>query len=92
MHLIQGDRRFSQWKGSVVDSVVGVFLTQNVSDHLSSSAFMSLAAQFPKKEATIHSTLGKKDITISLEMHVARCSKKSGELMLVRVQDQVLLL
>ncbi|CAN6452357.1 unnamed protein product [Victoria cruziana] len=65
MHLIQGDRRFSQWKGSVVDSVVGVFLTQNVSDHLSSSAFMSLAAQFPKKEATIHSTLGKKDITVS---------------------------
>ncbi|XP_050228363.1 DNA glycosylase/AP lyase ROS1 [Mercurialis annua] len=47
MHLVQGDRRFSQWKGSVVDSVVGVFLTQNVSDHLSSSAFMSLAAHFP---------------------------------------------
>ncbi|XP_011088844.1 protein ROS1 isoform X2 [Sesamum indicum] len=47
MHLIQGDRRFSPWKGSVVDSVVGVFLTQNVSDHLSSSAFMSLAARFP---------------------------------------------
>lgn len=23
------------WKGSVVDSVIGVFLTQNVSDHLS---------------------------------------------------------
>ncbi|OWM82496.1 hypothetical protein CDL15_Pgr002071 [Punica granatum] len=48
MHLVQGDRRFSPWKGSVVDSVVGVFLTQNVSDHLSSSAFMSLAARFPK--------------------------------------------
>uniref|UniRef100_A0A0E0JFL6 HhH-GPD domain-containing protein n=1 Tax=Oryza punctata TaxID=4537 RepID=A0A0E0JFL6_ORYPU len=49
MHLVQGDRRFSPWKGSVVDSVVGVFLTQNVSDHLSSSAFMSLAAKFPVK-------------------------------------------
>ncbi|KAK4833727.1 hypothetical protein QYF36_010173 [Acer negundo] len=49
MHLVQGDRRFSPWKGSVVDSVVGVFLTQNVSDHLSSSAFMSLAAHFPHK-------------------------------------------
>ncbi|XP_008807511.2 protein ROS1A isoform X1 [Phoenix dactylifera] len=49
MHLVQGDRRFSQWKGSVVDSVVGVFLTQNVSDHLSSSAFMALAARFPLK-------------------------------------------
>ncbi|GMH00556.1 hypothetical protein Nepgr_002395 [Nepenthes gracilis] len=47
MHLVQGDRRFSQWKGSVVDSVIGVFLTQNVTDHLSSSAFMCLAARFP---------------------------------------------
>ncbi|KAI9086381.1 hypothetical protein K1719_031835 [Acacia pycnantha] len=52
MHLVQGDRRFSQWKGSVVDSVVGVFLTQNVSDHLSSSAFMSLVARFPLKESS----------------------------------------
>ncbi|XP_028777192.1 protein ROS1A isoform X2 [Neltuma alba] len=57
MRLVQGDRRFSQWKGSVVDSVIGVFLTQNVSDHLSSSAFMSLAARFPLKasnECKIH--------------------------------------
>ncbi|XP_042017381.1 DNA glycosylase/AP lyase ROS1-like isoform X2 [Salvia splendens] len=49
MHLVQGDRRFSKWKGSVVDSIIGVYLTQNVSDHLSSSAFMSLAAKFPVK-------------------------------------------
>ncbi|XP_071707250.1 DNA glycosylase/AP lyase ROS1-like isoform X2 [Rutidosis leptorrhynchoides] len=49
MHLIQGNRRFSRWKGSVTDSVVGAFLTQNVSDHLSSSAFMSVAARFPAK-------------------------------------------
>ncbi|XVE76032.1 hypothetical protein DITRI_Ditri12bG0140400 [Diplodiscus trichospermus] len=58
MHLVQGDRRFSPWKGSVVDSVIGVFLTQNVSDHLSSSAFMSLAAHFPlkstRKEKSYH--------------------------------------
>ncbi|KAF0927477.1 hypothetical protein E2562_033553, partial [Oryza meyeriana var. granulata] len=47
MRLVQGDRRFSPWKGSVVDSVVGVFLTQNVADHLSSSAYMALAASFP---------------------------------------------
>ncbi|KAL5202081.1 hypothetical protein ABZP36_013033 [Zizania latifolia] len=47
MRLVQGDRHFSPWKGSVVDSVVGVFLTQNVADHLSSSAYMSLAASFP---------------------------------------------
>ncbi|XP_071706967.1 DNA glycosylase/AP lyase ROS1-like [Rutidosis leptorrhynchoides] len=52
MHLVQGDRRFSRWKGSVVDSVIGVFLTQNVSDHLSSSAFMALAARFPLKSTS----------------------------------------
>ncbi|XP_027343371.1 protein ROS1A-like [Abrus precatorius] len=49
MHFIQGDRRFLPWKGSVLDSVIGTFLTQNVSDHLSSSAFMTLAAKFPIK-------------------------------------------
>ncbi|KAH7859026.1 hypothetical protein Vadar_030600 [Vaccinium darrowii] len=49
MHLVQGDRCFSPRKGSIVDSVIGVFVTQNVSNHLSSSAFMSLAAQFPPK-------------------------------------------
>ncbi|CAI9262310.1 unnamed protein product [Lactuca saligna] len=54
MHLVQGDRRFSCWKGSVVDSVTGVFLTQNVSDHASSSAFMSLAAKYPLKSKSIH--------------------------------------
>ncbi|KAG9451004.1 hypothetical protein H6P81_010969 [Aristolochia fimbriata] len=47
MDRVLGNRRFSQWKGSVLDSIVGVFLTQNVSDHLSSSAFISLAARFP---------------------------------------------
>ncbi|GAB2284582.1 hypothetical protein Dimus_019038 [Dionaea muscipula] len=47
MHLMQGDRRFSQWKGSVLDSVIGAFLTPNVSDKLSSNAFLSLAAHFP---------------------------------------------
>ncbi|KAH7429034.1 hypothetical protein KP509_09G028100 [Ceratopteris richardii] len=47
MHDVQGNRKFSPWKGSIVDSVVGAFLTQNVSDHLSSSAFMSVASRFP---------------------------------------------
>ncbi|KAK1589252.1 hypothetical protein Q3G72_031991 [Acer saccharum] len=47
MHLILGDRRFKPWKGSVVDSVVGVYLTQNVSDSLSSSAYMTLASKYP---------------------------------------------
>ncbi|XP_057423689.1 DNA glycosylase/AP lyase ROS1-like [Lotus japonicus] len=49
MNIVQGDRRFSPWKGSVMDSVIGAFLTQNVSDHLSSSAFMTLVAKFPTK-------------------------------------------
>ena len=39
-----------QWGGSILDSVVGVFLTQNVSDALSSKAFMNLAATFPLPE------------------------------------------
>ncbi|GJT03411.1 transcriptional activator DEMETER-like protein isoform X1 [Tanacetum coccineum] len=56
MHLVQGDRRFSRWKGSVVDSVIGVFLTQNVSDHLSSSAFMHLAAKFAFKSKSTNET------------------------------------
>ncbi|MCL7045451.1 hypothetical protein MKW94_009611 [Papaver nudicaule] len=56
MHQIQGDRRFTKWKGSVVDSVIGVFLTQNVSDHLSSSAFMSLASRFPLQSTSSQRT------------------------------------
>ncbi|KAL8135862.1 DNA glycosylase/AP lyase ROS1-like [Apium graveolens] len=64
MHLIQGDRTFSRWKGSVVDSVVGVFLTPNVSDHLSSSAYMSLAAQFPLLLESNHDPLIKEVMKI----------------------------
>uniref|UniRef100_A0A0A9CM86 DML3 n=1 Tax=Arundo donax TaxID=35708 RepID=A0A0A9CM86_ARUDO len=47
MYDLLGPRKFSQWEGSVMDSVVGTFLTQNVADHLSSNAFMNLAAKFP---------------------------------------------
>ncbi|GFQ02925.1 demeter-like protein 3 [Phtheirospermum japonicum] len=47
MHLIQGDRQLSPWKGSVVDSVVCVLLIQNVRDSLSSQTFMNLASKFP---------------------------------------------
>ncbi|XP_027363218.1 protein ROS1-like [Abrus precatorius] len=64
MHLVQGDRRFSRWKGSVVDSVVGVFLTQNVSDHLSSSAYMSLAARFPKQSSSTSETYHAEDMKL----------------------------
>ncbi|XP_017246804.2 DNA glycosylase/AP lyase ROS1 [Daucus carota subsp. sativus] len=49
MHLIQGDRTFSRWKGSVVDSVVGVFLTQNVTDHLSRLAGHLIFKEFDTK-------------------------------------------
>jgi hypothetical protein len=44
-----GDRRLHRnaWGGSVLDSVLGAMLTQNVSDVLSSSAIMNLAARFP---------------------------------------------
>ena len=43
-----GERRLGrQWGGSVMDSVVGTFLTQNVSDVLSSTAFFNLAAAWP---------------------------------------------
>ncbi|KAG5561921.1 hypothetical protein RHGRI_004832 [Rhododendron griersonianum] len=49
MQRVQGDRRYLPWKCSVVDSVVGAFLTQNVKDTSSSSAFMSLAAKYPRR-------------------------------------------
>ncbi|KAG6680328.1 hypothetical protein I3842_13G036400 [Carya illinoinensis] len=70
MHLIQGDRRFSRWKGSVVDSVIGVFLTQNVSDHLSSSAFMSLAARFPLHSMSNRTCYNSGTSTLSEESEV----------------------
>ena len=49
-----GDRRLHRnaWGGSVLDSVLGAMLTQNVSDVLSSSAIMNLAAKFPGEGAT----------------------------------------
>ncbi|XP_024970561.1 protein ROS1-like isoform X2 [Cynara cardunculus var. scolymus] len=67
MHLVQGDRRFSRWKGSVVDSVIGVFLTQNVSDHLSSSAFMNLAARYPLKSKSSNEPLQDDKSSISVK-------------------------
>ena len=46
--FVLGDRSFSKpWGGSVLDSVIGTFLTQNVSDQLSSKAYMTLVARFP---------------------------------------------
>ncbi|XP_021742731.1 protein ROS1-like [Chenopodium quinoa] len=45
---IQGKRVYFPWKGSVLDSVIGAFLSQRVSDNYSSSAFMSLGVSFPQ--------------------------------------------
>ncbi|KAI3458882.1 hypothetical protein Pfo_015545 [Paulownia fortunei] len=78
MHLVQGDRRFSKWKGSVVDSVIGVFLTQNVSDHLSSSAFMSLAAKFPPKSTTVKQPCCENGGSPSVEHHEVRITYPDG--------------
>lgn len=49
---VLGDRRFNApWGGSVVDSIIGTYLTQNVSDVLSSQAFMKLASRFPASQS-----------------------------------------
>ncbi|KAK4407650.1 DNA glycosylase/AP lyase ROS1 [Sesamum angolense] len=55
MQFIQGEMHFSHWKGSVIDSIVGAYLTQNVSDTLSSSAFISLAAKYPVGATRVNS-------------------------------------
>uniref|UniRef100_A0A803N019 Demeter RRM-fold domain-containing protein n=1 Tax=Chenopodium quinoa TaxID=63459 RepID=A0A803N019_CHEQI len=52
MTQLQGPKDYVKWNGSVLDSVVGVFLTQNVSDVLSGSAYMELASRYPIKQRT----------------------------------------
>ncbi|XP_074312434.1 DEMETER-like protein 3 [Silene latifolia] len=52
MYYYQGSKDFIKWNGSVLDSVVGVYLTQNVSDFLSSNAYMNLASKYPIKPPT----------------------------------------
>ncbi|KDD76021.1 hypothetical protein H632_c392p0, partial [Helicosporidium sp. ATCC 50920] len=50
MRGVLGDRRRKRaWAGSVLDSLIGVLLTQNVADHLSSAAFMNLMARWPPR-------------------------------------------
>lgn len=44
------------WGGSILDSVIGVFLTQNVSDTSSSRAFMNVASSFPSKNLPRYGT------------------------------------
>ena len=45
---VLGDRTMTKrWGGSVLDSVIGAFLTQNASDVLSSKAWMTLQSRFP---------------------------------------------
>lgn len=47
-----------QWGGSVLDSVIGTFLTQNAADVLSSQAFMTLAARYPPMHCQGHRQQG----------------------------------
>ncbi|KAL8154059.1 hypothetical protein V2J09_011819, partial [Rumex salicifolius] len=89
MHLVQGDRRFSPWKGSVVDSVIGVFLTQNVTDHLSSSAFMSLAAQFPPQSIRRDSDLQKPVKVSAQSLDELVSSQDSAESSIVQMNGSV---
>ncbi|MFS8012334.1 putative HhH-GPD domain, endonuclease III-like, iron-sulfur cluster loop, DNA glycosylase [Helianthus anomalus] len=88
MHLVQGDRRFSRWKGSVVDSVIGVFLTQNVSDHLSSSAFMALAAKFPVKSTTADKTCCQDD---NIKCHDKITTPSNSSENMTQLEEEVIL-
>lgn len=57
MRHVLGDRRLVfKWSGSVTDSVVGAFLTQNVSDSLSSRAYMEVASRWPAPRGSHRST------------------------------------
>jgi hypothetical protein len=51
-------------------SVVGTFLTQNVTDTLSSQAFMTLAATFPRRQS-ISATLSVREATSQEQGFVA---------------------
>lgn len=66
---VLGDRRFNHvWGGSVVDSVIGTYLTQNVSDTLSSTAYMNLAAKFKFRDRCIGSLPKWRDTANWLEL------------------------
>ncbi|KAH7615570.1 hypothetical protein Ndes2526B_g09681 [Nannochloris sp. 'desiccata'] len=57
MRSVLGDRRKTfTWSGSVTDSVVGAFLTQNVSDALSSRAYMEVASRWPAQHNGVSSS------------------------------------
>ena len=43
----------TSWGGSILDSLIGANLTQNVADVLSSTAFMHLAARFPAVDSAV---------------------------------------
>lgn len=58
--MVLGDRRKNfVWSGSVTDSVVGAFLTQNVSDALSSRAYMELASRWPAEGMMLEDRLAR---------------------------------
>ncbi|GER50108.1 demeter-like 1 [Striga asiatica] len=76
---IQGEMKFCKWKGSVLDSIMGAYLTQNVKDTFSSSAFISLASKYPIKAAQVHSP---PDETFKMVLRSSRSKVKIDEEML----------
>uniref|UniRef100_A0A7I4D1J3 HhH-GPD domain-containing protein n=1 Tax=Physcomitrium patens TaxID=3218 RepID=A0A7I4D1J3_PHYPA len=85
MRDVQGDRTFSKWGGSVLDSVVGVFLTQNVSDFLSSNAFMELCARFPvRRDATTGSCVASKEQSLLSKEMSRECPVETPDPYLTR--------
>ncbi len=68
---VLGDRAYSKpWGGSVLDSVIGTFLTQNVSDQLSSKAYMTLATRFPARTPILNPSLHPKHMALPPELPV----------------------
>ena len=53
MNYIQGEKKISEWKGSVMNSIVGAYLAQNVNDAISSPTFMLLAAIFSRNSGSV---------------------------------------
>ncbi|KAL1536531.1 DEMETER-like DNA glycosylase [Salvia divinorum] len=95
LNHIQGERKFSEWKGSVMDSIVGAFLAQNVNDAISSPAFMSLAAKFPRDAASVvlnmngkkNNTAGSKSMQKEYKILRMRTKKKHNPALLNDMKD-----
>uniref|UniRef100_A0A803M665 HhH-GPD domain-containing protein n=1 Tax=Chenopodium quinoa TaxID=63459 RepID=A0A803M665_CHEQI len=78
MTQLQGPKDYVKWNGSVLDSVVGVFLTQNVTDVLSGSAYMELASQYPIKQRTNEDEDSGGDVSVSSSQESTDSSNVKG--------------